>query len=183
MTMTVKTAPTAARKLVKSTGFIRRQLDQSSKAEESGTQGAREERIRVTAKFTADLHDARQAVTDTEAKAASFERAAHILRTGAVPTSKGNHSGVVQRAIRMVRFGASQAQRDAAADRVMMGAKAARTSSCKSEERLDAADADLMATIKLADYLAALAKHSFDKSNHAVRKAKREYTAWKTVAK
>ncbi|NOD87902.1 MULTISPECIES: hypothetical protein [unclassified Ruegeria] len=183
MTLTVKTAPTAARKLVKSTGFIRRSLDQASRSEQDNVTGAREERIRVTAKFTADLHDARQAITDTEARAAQYELACHVLRTGSIPTSTRRQSGIVAHASRMVRFGASQAQRDAAADRLTMAATAARSSADKAQTRMDAADADLMATTKLADYLAALAKHDFKKEHPLVRKAQKTYTAWKTISK
>ncbi len=179
MTLTQHTAKQAARSVCKSTGFIRRSLDQASKSEQDGTQGAREERISITAKFTHDRHRAKSAVDDTEAVATSYERAIHILATRSIP--KGNHSGVIAQAVRMVRFNASDDQLHAAADRLRMGADAARLSAEKAQARLDDADADLICTEKLGEYLHVLAKYGFQRDHPAVRKAQKTYTAWKAI--
>ena len=141
--LTVRTAPTAARKLTKSTGFVRQSLAKASKAEEQGTPGAREAREQITANFQAEIKAAEAAVDETRRAADDLDdlalglehpcttthpkaRAAHLLGVPAAP--------IAAKAVKV-----TERLRDAA-DR--------------AEARLDAADADLKATATHALFLA-----------------------------
>ena len=75
------TAPTKARKLVKSALFNSRQIQAASKAEAAGTAGATVERERITASFARDLTETDRAIKDTRQHAAALDRGALLLRT------------------------------------------------------------------------------------------------------
>ncbi|CUJ94759.1 hypothetical protein PH7735_01784 [Shimia thalassica] len=87
MTLNVKSAPVAARKVTKRTGYTRRQLSEISKAEQNDTQGATAERERIAAGFCADADNAQQLIRDTERHADDFTRAALCLRHPTTPAT------------------------------------------------------------------------------------------------
>ncbi|MEY8117806.1 hypothetical protein AB9F26_05975 [Falsihalocynthiibacter sp. BN13B15] len=73
--LTVTTAPTLSRKLVKSTQHTRRQLHSASRDEEAGCENDREAH---TIKFNNSVDAAYNAIVATYARAADFSRAAAI---------------------------------------------------------------------------------------------------------
>ncbi|NOD87415.1 MULTISPECIES: hypothetical protein [unclassified Ruegeria] len=177
MQLTQHTATRAAKSVVKSVGFIRQQLDSASRAEQDGIQGAFEQRIKATAKFKHDQDRAQRAIDDTRAAATRYQRAANVLRSGGVSVSD---DPLHKRCADLHRMGGPT---DQLADQLDAIAKTANDAADRAEDRLNGAEDELRVTDAMADYLAALAKHNFDKSNPAVRAKHRDYMAWKTVSR
>ncbi len=178
MTLTVRTAPTAARKLVKSVGYIGQQLDSASRAEEDGIKGACENRVRITAKFAYDQDRAKRAIDETRAASVRYQIAVNVL-LGRVKSPSVDE--LHQACADLHRMDAQQAA--ALADQMQQIALKAEAVADRAEDRLDGAEDDLRVTDALAEYLHTLSKHSFDKSNPAVRAKHRDLMAWKTVAR
>ncbi|WP_170324977.1 hypothetical protein [Ruegeria arenilitoris] len=177
-TLTVKTAPTRARKLVKASGFIRATLNKCSHVEQDGTQGATRERETVTAEFARDIAACERAIADTEATADAFDRAALVLRSGHVTLER---TGPVGLACKLVRWGASDETRQALAEKLSHAAQRARQSAEKAQDRLEDNNADLAATASLGAYLAELKTAGFRKTTKTER-LRKSYNAWRTAA-
>ncbi|WP_245224417.1 MULTISPECIES: hypothetical protein [unclassified Ruegeria] len=79
--ITRRTAPSAARKLIKRVPHLRSTINRLSRAEERGSRSAAEERRQITAQFEADNRAVTAAITQTRAFAADTDRAALVLRT------------------------------------------------------------------------------------------------------
>ena len=78
--MNVHLAKRTSRLLVKSLPSRRKSLHDASKAEERGTSGAREERLRLTKRFKSDVDAANTSIAETRRVSRDFDRAHHILR-------------------------------------------------------------------------------------------------------
>ncbi|UWR04742.1 hypothetical protein K3740_08715 [Ruegeria conchae] len=176
MELTIHTAPEHTRRLVHDQAFTRSRLDAASKAEEKGTAGATEERLKITAFIQRDITRAQQAIKDTRTTSARFAKAAAILRNGTAPDTDDPLHKLCADAVRMgcdVGHLADQMQR--AADK---GTDAAD----RSADRMAKADIDLRATAALAAYLARLADTKF-RPNNSTKRDRQNYLALRRAAK
>ncbi|SFM11125.1 hypothetical protein [Shimia aestuarii] len=172
MTLTVRTAPTLARRLVKSTGYIRRELAAASRAEQAGRDGATETRRKLTSIFTDRLREAEQAVEDTLKRAEEFERAVHILcfkQPGAF-----HPSPVIGAAKRCLALGCAN---PVLIEKLERAAKHARDAADRAEKRLVDAEADLDATRLHGELLGALPGAGFDTKHPDIKDLRRKYNA------
>ncbi|WP_181893032.1 hypothetical protein [Falsiruegeria mediterranea] len=167
MTLTVKDAPRAARELTKRTAYLRKILSTASKAEEAGTQGATEERERLTATFNRDIKETERLIRDTECHADAFDRAALCLRNPNLPASDA-----LSRLTRTAALlGLPAARVSAVGDLLTHAAQRGRDSAEKSQARLDASTDDIAATRTLGAMLARLPHVGWDiKRVHSLRK-------------
>ncbi|NOD46385.1 hypothetical protein GS624_03580 [Ruegeria sp. HKCCD5849] len=81
MKITRKTAPAAARKLIRRVPHLRQIINRLSRKEERGSKSAAEERRKITKQFEADNRAVTAAIAETRSFAADVDRAALILRT------------------------------------------------------------------------------------------------------
>ncbi|SFM21601.1 hypothetical protein [Shimia aestuarii] len=172
MTLTVRTAPTLARKLIKSTGYVRRELAAASKAEQAGREGATETRQKITSIFTDRLKAAEQAVEDTLSLAEEFEAAVHILRfkqPGAF-----HPSPVIGAAKRCLALGCTN---PVLIEKLERAADRARDAADRAEKRLTDAEADLDATALHGELLGALPACDFDPQHPDIKDLRQKYMA------
>ncbi|SMP35325.1 hypothetical protein [Shimia sagamensis] len=174
MTITVRSAPTHSRKLVKSSPYIRRQIAQASKAEEKAVPGATAERERLTAKFGKDIRDVEAAIGQTRAVASDMDRTNIILRTGKQLPDAGPVSRLANLAIRL----------GAKIDPDLPATVAERATSAAdaAETRMDNADAELRSTALLAQLSAHLPAVDFDIKSPRVAGIRRDYLSATQIA-
>ncbi|WP_113823090.1 hypothetical protein [Phaeobacter gallaeciensis] len=176
MTITVRTAPTVARKLVKQAPYTRRQIQQASKAEESGTAGATRERESLTAKFARDIRQAEAAISGTRAKAADFERAALTLHT----KTHGRDKPMARLCALAGQLGGVMTPE--LASTLDHAAKRAADAADAAQDRLDNADAELRSTALLAQLSAHLPAVKFDSKHPSVAGIRRDYLSASQIA-
>ena len=169
--MSIATAPTLARKLVKSTGYIRQQLHAASKAEQNRTPGATAERQRITATFARAADAAESATRQAERNAQDLDRASLILKGGITTRQPSPMANLCAYAARLGADGASLAPAlDHLATRAAEAADRARS-------RLEDADDDLVATALLCGLTARLPEAGFDLKAPAVKGIRADYLA------
>ncbi len=170
-------APTAARKLVKRAPFTRRQIQQSSKAEEVGTPGATEARERITGQFAHDLRSVESTIAQTTSKAASFERCALLLKTRSTHPHGTDPLSFLSAAA--VRFGADLPSLIECLDH---GQKRATEAADRAQDRMDTAEPELRATASLMQLSAHLPSVKFDVKHPSVANIRRDYLAATQIA-
>ncbi|MEO9777449.1 MAG: hypothetical protein ABJH07_00655 [Sedimentitalea sp.] len=178
--ITIRSAPTKARKLTKSAPYLRRQISQASANEERGRKDARAERETVTASFAKDHRDVVALIAQTERMAHAFDAAAIHLNTGTTVTKRKGLSALAAAA---VRFGLPSARRKQLA--TLLEATAARATAVadKAQSRLDGADAELRSVAALADLSARLPGVGFDPKHPTVKTLRGEYNQLCQIAK
>ncbi|MEP3333610.1 hypothetical protein [Sedimentitalea sp.] len=178
--ITIKTAPTKARKLTKSAPYLRRQISQASAAEERGRKGASQQRETVTASFAKDHRDVVAVIAQTERLAHQFDGAALIISTGTVSTGR---KGLAALAAAAVRYGLPPSRRKQLATLLEATATRAESAADKAQSRLDGADAELRSVACLADLSARLPGVQFDPKHPSIRHLRGEYNQLCNVAK
>ncbi|MEP1198267.1 hypothetical protein [Tateyamaria sp.] len=170
----VSTAPTAARKLAKSAGFLRQRLTQISKSEQTGTPGAAHERRELAAKFHADQRKAERAIADTEKLAAAFDSAAQTASSGQSGPAPDPLTAATARA---ARLGASPSRLRDLGGRMAQAAHRGREAAEKAQDRLDGADDDLASVALLAQITERLPDCDFSLSHPSVAPLRKRYLA------
>ncbi|MEP3333506.1 hypothetical protein [Sedimentitalea sp.] len=168
--ITIRSAPTAARKLTKSAPFLRRQFSQASAAEERGRKSARAERETVTAGFARDHRDVVAVIAQTERMGHAFDAATLVLNTG---TTK--RKGLTALAGAAVRYGLPPSRRKQLADLMEAAAARATAAADKAQDRLDTNDAELRSVACLADLSARLPGVAFDVKHPLIKALHAEY--------
>ncbi len=178
MPLRVNTSPNLVRKLCKSALHLRRELSQISKAEEHGKAGAREARERLTRTFQEQHQFAQDAIAATRGKAASFERAALILRTN---SEDPHHSDPL--AVLCAHANRLGSNTTGLADSLAHAAGRATEAADKAEARYDANGAELDSVALLALLTSKLPSVGFDQKNPKVADIRKRYLDACYVAK
>ncbi|MFY0661422.1 MAG: hypothetical protein JXR15_13085 [Shimia sp.] len=168
MALKITTAPTAVRKLVKSAPYVRRQINQASKAEQAGTAGAREERERVTARFARDIKNTEKALAEADAVVRDLDRAAIILSSRAALPPTGPVSALAAVAVRLAAQSPAQELTAAAA-------KQAREAHERAQDRYDLAEPELRSVALLCQLSALMPDAKFDSKSPRVAGVRRDY--------
>ncbi|WP_299356069.1 hypothetical protein [uncultured Shimia sp.] len=161
----IKTAPTASRKLIKSLAFRRRELFLTAKQARDGVAGADRETDTQIARIRKHVHRATEATEAAQAAADDFNTASLILKSG---TDCGPLSSPVSRlAALSVRLGGSSALTDL----VESAAHQARDAATLSQDRLDNFSDDIAASLAACD----LVEAQRDGDDARVRRTRRKY--------
>lgn len=167
--LTIKSALRATRSVVKKATYTRRELSSLSKSEENGTQGAAEERERLSEDWTRRVSEAERLTAQTEAASDRFARVGLALRHGEAP---GTNDPLVQLAARTARMGAPVAPLIDMADHASKEARIAATS---ARDKLDQASDDIAATSALIPVLDRLPSVGFDMNHKTVKRLRTHY--------
>ncbi len=175
MTLTVKSAADAFRRVHGSSHLTRKRLSHASREEEAGTAGAAEERQRISAQFARDLDDAARLLSDTELAERDFRLAASILRDRVRSIDTPQPLSAV--AVRLVRLGPPSAALDDLATRCEAAAQAAGAAAERTKAAQDGYAYNLDVTASLIALSATLAARGFNPDHHAVKTQRGEYQA------
>ncbi|GAB5436648.1 hypothetical protein [Falsiruegeria mediterranea] len=167
--ITVAKAPNKARKLIKRTAFLRREITRASKAEEAGTKGAAEERQRLTADFQRDFEAVETAIEQTTATATDLEMASMVLRTGDTAPQRSPVAQLCAMACRLGVNGASLV------DLLDHAAQRGRDAAEKAQDRLADNDDELNSVGLLALFTAKLPAVGFDTRHPSVSGIRKQY--------
>nr|WP_321253288.1 hypothetical protein [uncultured Ruegeria sp.] len=178
--ITVGSAPTLSREIVKRSGYHRATIADLSKAEERGDPEARAGRELTTTDFDRRLTDAETAVDQTRQIAGMFEAAAVVVRSGS--RSPGNNP-ISRAAARCSRLGLSKPRRQALGLKLASAAARARASAEKADDRLADHHDDLESARLLGSMLQALADSGFKKSDPAVAEIRTKYQRSQNAAR
>lgn len=174
-TVNVKTAKLSTRKLVRNVGYIRRELSAASAAEQKGTQGAKQTREELSAKFARCAAQATSDITDTEAISASYRAISRDLRSSMPPsTTKGRLAAIL---------GLSVEHRTRFATLFIDCADEATRSADFAQNRLDDTHDDIAATACHIGLLAKLPDHGFDMNHPALKADRQTYNNYTTAAR
>ncbi len=174
--MNIRTAPESARRLVKSAPFIRRQIQQTSKSEQSGTQGATQQRERLTAEFARNVRNTDEAIAAATAAAADFDQAHMILHSGIGLKPIGPMSRLATVALRLDFHDPALTLLTA------MVANRAKDAAQQATDRLDLGEPELRSTALLAQLSALLPSVKFDVKSPKVAGVRRDYLAATQIA-
>ncbi len=165
----VHEAPSTARKLCKSTGYIRRTLSDISKQEQARAKGATEARVQLTEDFAAKVKAADDAVLETEQAADDLDALSLDLRSTDTP----KHPKA-----RAMRLLGHTAPRTAALSELacLVGSRL-RDAAHKAQDRLDQNADDLTATALHALMLSKLPKCDFNIRHHSLKALRTQYQA------
>jgi len=174
ITLNISSAMERLRHLNGNAKTLRHSLSTASKAEQSGTPGATETRLKLTAKFGLDASKFEADLADTLATAESFDRADTILRRR-ISTSAAPAGSPEAHAARAVRAGMSGARLDALALTCSDAAAQGRAAHMRAERRFGEVTDNLKATAALAQLCAESARNGWDQNHPAVQRAKTAY--------